>query len=800
MKSLFFITSLAFSMIISHSIFHAIKAEILNPRRVSQDKGNEVSKTKTKILNLLSQNRFFTGREKEINALSKAFSENKNNILVLQGVSGIGKTQIAKQYAYDSLDNYDMIWWFDSEKNRDLQAEELLKEILLREGQPYYPPMSSLNIGKRLRSQLSSLQLNWLLIFDDFENIASITKYIPSNDNDIFTKHVIITSKKMNRTYPSLVIHRFQREESIAFLEKILMKAKREDINTLAETLGDFPLALVQAASYIKMNPSVDVKIYLQLFKESCSDLWRSEEKMTGQDHENNSLNDHYNKTIAKTIKINIDAIKDLSPLAYELLCFSSLFNHQHIPIEILEVWACNKRGASKIEFHEALSLLLNYFLIEQENKKDEEHLANLLNQHELIQLVAEDCLSKETKEELLKEAASSVIDQLSNSSVSLFEQFKEKEFLYDHIKKMCHLADALNLNDKNIIELKISFLYFVHFVKHDFEYAEVLMSSLKNLLKLNVQLSPLSQIWFYCIIINDRMFEDFSATKYGYRKVLLLLEEIKDKETKATHLLHADIDYIESLSNFGKIKEAIFICDSRLDTIRATKNKSEKIAFLSMAALVRLKYGQYEQALKDIEYCETLIAKHKDMESYIPFLLVKKAHALLYTNQVQEAYQIIENHYPHLLEAYVSPENVVLVRAQFIKGACLAALGKLDEAQNIIQTSLSPYEKTSGFTNDTLKGMGYRILGEIFEAKGNFKNAYEEYIKAEKFYEQVLQEKNLDDLSLLYARLAILGAKQRDDRQVDKYLSLHIKHFGLAHPRTFEIKRFLDDQGFLLP
>lgn len=800
MKSLLLLTSIAFLLIISHSIFHGIRAEILRLASISQTKSKENSRTKTKIINLLNKNYFFTGREKEINALTKAFAENKNNIFVLEGISGIGKTQIAKQYAYDFLDKYEIIWWFDSEKNRGLQAEELLKEILSQEGQPYYPPMSSISIGKRLRDKLSSLQLNWLLIFDDFENMASITQYAPLNDEDIFTKHVIVTSKKMNSTYPSLVIHRFQRKESIAFLQKILTKSNVEDIDELAETLGDFPLALAQAASYIKMNPSVDIKIYLQLFKESCSDLWRSEEKMARQDHENNSLIDHYNKTIGTTIKININGIKDRSPLAYELLCFSSLFNHQHIPLELLEIWAYNKRGASKLEFHEALSLLLNYFLIEQENKAGEEHTASLLNQHEMIQLIVEDCLSKKTKEELLKESVSSVIDQLSSSAASLFEQFKEKEFLYDHIKKMCHLADVLNLSNQNIIELKISFLYFVHFIKYDFEYAATLMNPVKDLLKSNIQISPLSQIWFYCIIINDRMFEDFSATEDGYRKVLLLLEEIKDQEKKITHLLHADIDYIESLSNFGKIKEATSICDSRLDTIRTTKNKSEKIALLSISALVRLKHGQYEQALKDIEYCETLISKYKDMESYIPFLLVKKAHALLYTNQVQEAYQIIEDIYPHLLEMYVSPENIVLIRAQFIKGACLAALGKLDEAQNIVQASLSSYEKTSGFMNDSLKGMGYRILGEIFEAKENFKKAYEEYIKAEKFYEQVLQRKDLDDLSLLYARLAILGAKQRDYRQVDKYLSLHIKQFGLAHPRTFEIKRFLDDRGFPLP
>lgn len=183
-----------------------------------------------------------------------------------------------------------------------------------------------------------------------------------------------------------------------------------------------------------------------------------------------------------------------------------------------------------------------------------------------------------------------------------------------------------------------------------------------------------------------------------------------------------------------------------------------------------------------------------------MPFFMVTKAHCLLYQGKVEQAYKIIEEYYPHLLEVFVSPECMVLVNTQLIKGACLASFGKLEEAMHLVQTSLSTYEKSTGFANDTLKGMGYRILGEIFEAKGNLKKTYEEYIKAENFYEHILQEKNLDDLGLLYTRLAILGAQQRDDEMVSKYLSLHIKYFGLTHPRTFKIKRFLDDRGFPLP
>jgi hypothetical protein len=47
---------------------------------------------------------------------------------------------------------------------------------------------------------------------------------------------------------------------------------------------------------------------------------------------------------------------------------------------------------------------------------------------------------------------------------------------------------------------------------------------------------------------------------------------------------------------------------------------------------------------------------------------------------------------------------------------------------------------------------------------------------------------------------ICILGAKQRDDTMVKQYLDLHIKNFGLSHPRTFEIKHFLDKENLSLP
>ncbi|OJW55226.1 MAG: hypothetical protein BGO67_00525 [Alphaproteobacteria bacterium 41-28] len=750
-----------------------------------------------KLSNLSKPNKFFTGREKEITDIAEALL--KNNTLVIEGISGIGKTQLAKQYAYACLKKYDLIWWFDSEKNMDTQVDELLAEIFRRENKPYYRPASSLSLAKKLKDRLTFFNSNWLIIFDNVDTISTIAPYVAFENTDSFFKHVIVTSKKMNKTYPSLNIQKFQREESIAFLSKILDGEPAEILNELAETLGDFPLALAQAAGYIKMNPSINVKTYLELFKEGHADLWNAEEKFEKGEKPSHSLKESYRKTISTAIRMNMGSIKDRSPLAYDLLCFCSLLHHHHIPSEILENWACTRRGASKLEFHEALSLLLNYFLLEKEIKSEEEIVSNLFNQHELIQLIIADTIDEDARGIILKEAAECILQELVHSPETLYEQFKGREYFYNHMEKIYRLAGELKENHRSFLELKMALLYFIHFIQHDFDRATALIQPLKNTIE-NTVLSPLAQVWFHCTIVNDRMFESLSEVEQSYRKGLASLEGIRDKETQIGYLLHLNVDYVESLSNFGRIKEAISVCESLEEILKTTENKAEKIAFLSIAALVRLKHGQHEQALKDVEQCLELISKQKGTENYIPFLMVTKANSLLYQGRIAQAYQVIEDYYPHLLDIYASPECVVLVRAQLIKGACLGALGKVNEAIDVVRQSLGPYEKTSGFGNDSLKGMGYRILGEILEAKGDLAKAFEEYTKAENLYEKILHEKTLDELSILYTRLAILGAKRGDDIMVGKYLSFHIENFGLAHPRTFEIKGYLDIHGLSLP
>ena len=64
----------------------------------------------------VTKNKNFVKR-KEYEILVDEYFKNKKSAIVIQGVGGIGKTQIAKSYAYSKKDNYDFIWWINSKSS-----------------------------------------------------------------------------------------------------------------------------------------------------------------------------------------------------------------------------------------------------------------------------------------------------------------------------------------------------------------------------------------------------------------------------------------------------------------------------------------------------------------------------------------------------------------------------------------------------------------------------------------------------------------------------------------------------------
>ena len=84
----------------------------INPKAISREE--------TRASNLPQQNRFFYGREDELSEIAERFL-NGASVQGLFGMGGVGKTQIALQYAHIHQADYDFIWWINAENSLVLQ-------------------------------------------------------------------------------------------------------------------------------------------------------------------------------------------------------------------------------------------------------------------------------------------------------------------------------------------------------------------------------------------------------------------------------------------------------------------------------------------------------------------------------------------------------------------------------------------------------------------------------------------------------------------------------------------------------
>jgi hypothetical protein len=177
---------------------------------------------------------------------------------VLTGLSGIGKSSLAAMYVADWAALYDVIAWIDCEKTESATGgfHQLLSVLSPHTGQP-----AALLPGDVVRAQvhleLGRLAGRWLLVFDNVASPRAIESWIPSSGRgDV----IICTLNAAENTGAASVIpvSRMLREESTALLAGRLGiddQGRAEyaaSLNTLAERLEDWPLALELVAGYLR--------------------------------------------------------------------------------------------------------------------------------------------------------------------------------------------------------------------------------------------------------------------------------------------------------------------------------------------------------------------------------------------------------------------------------------------------------------------------------------------------------------------------------------------------------------------
>ncbi|MFV0529147.1 MAG: NB-ARC domain-containing protein [Lachnospiraceae bacterium] len=243
-----------------------------------------------------NRNLYFTGREDKLDELSANFFSTKSSMQLqtISGMGGVGKSQLALQYAYNYYDDYDSgILWLNAETLETLSQS--VTDLLEKKG--------IADSGKQAHQAfLSWLEnnRNWLLIYDNVEDYDTIQAFMPRSN----TGHILITSRVASAYKGGTLIELpvFPEETAVSFLHNRTRIKDNEGAEKLARRLGYFPLALEHAAAYIIAVPNMNFERYLHRLEEFGVKVLDKPMELTD-----------YARTIRETLEISIERIRDAS-------------------------------------------------------------------------------------------------------------------------------------------------------------------------------------------------------------------------------------------------------------------------------------------------------------------------------------------------------------------------------------------------------------------------------------------------------------------------------------------------------
>jgi len=212
-----------------------------------------------------ARNPGFAGRRLLGDIWDALVSADHGAVLALHGMGGVGKTQLAAEYAHRRADEYDTVWWVDAERAALIGEQYAALAQELRCAPPGSPPA----VVQRAVLMTLREQHRWLLIFDNAEDPRDVADWLPGGRG-----HVLITSRAggWHDLARPVGVHTLERRESVQILRYRVPSLSDGDAEKVAEAVGDLPLALAQAAGYMA-ETAIAAAEYADLIRERAAEI-----------------------------------------------------------------------------------------------------------------------------------------------------------------------------------------------------------------------------------------------------------------------------------------------------------------------------------------------------------------------------------------------------------------------------------------------------------------------------------------------------------------------------------------------
>ncbi|KAK8911454.1 hypothetical protein QC760_000482 [Botrytis cinerea] len=330
----------------------------------------------------------FVAREKELSEMHKLLKDHSSrSCVILHGLGGIGKTQLAISYTRRHKEKYTAIFWLNAndEDSLKLSFRDIAQQVL-----KYHPSttmLSSIDLDNDLDQVVSVVKnwldspqnTRWLMIYDNLDNpktsnnpdnsAVDIRQFLPRSDHG----SIIITtrSSQVRQGIQINVQKLLDIKEGLEIVSNMSgRKGIEEDPDAIAlvKELDGLPLALSTAGVYLE-HVTTSFSDYLRLYKTSWLKLQTTSPL----------LDSYEDRTLYTTWQITFDRIQQQNPASAQLLKIWAYFHREDLWFDLLRhaksidnKWI-QKLTEDELNFNEAVTLLCTFGLVDPDKSSQEQ-------------------------------------------------------------------------------------------------------------------------------------------------------------------------------------------------------------------------------------------------------------------------------------------------------------------------------------------------------------------------------------------------------------------------------------------
>ncbi|KAL9615789.1 MAG: hypothetical protein Q9160_009258 [Pyrenula sp. 1 TL-2023] len=394
-------------------------------------------------LSTLPQSVQFVARSNELAEMHRIlYNRSTRSMVVLHGLGGIGKTQLALTYTMRHEEKYTAILWLNANDEDSLKLSfRAVAQQILR----YHPSISVLNgvdlddlnqVVYMVKAWLD-LQKNahWLIIYDNYDNprirgntdssAVDIRQFLPVSNHG----SIIITTR-------SAQVSQGHRRKDIV---------EEPAATELVKELDGLPLALSTAGAYLE-HVTTSFSEYLQLYRASWLKLQQTSPHLSSYGED---------RSLFSTWQITFDRIKQQNAKSAKLLKLWAYFDRQDVWFELLrhsnssdEEWL-RELTEDKLSFNEAVRLLQDYGLVDADLSFQQLSDSGGYSVHSCMHSWMVFVLNKEWDKKLARVALSCVASMVPGTHIDSWWLLQRR--LLQHATRQAQLIEGVGLDVKDL-------------------------------------------------------------------------------------------------------------------------------------------------------------------------------------------------------------------------------------------------------------------------------------------------------------------------------------------------------------